>query len=72
MSGQDADAQILKWRDEDVAEADDLAPCEQQNGAGAQQTNIFVLDVLEQLEFAVGAFTQHRSAEWLHDLLDRD
>lgn len=38
-------------------------------GAGA---HIFVLEVLEQLEFTVCALCEHRCAERLHDLLDCD
>lgn len=32
---------------------------------------VLVSQVLEQLQLAVGALRKDRSAEWLHDLLDR-
>ena len=36
------------------------------------ETDILVLDVLEELELAVSAFTENGSAKGLHDLLDGD
>lgn len=33
---------------------------------------IFVLDMFEQLQLAIGTFTEDRSTERFHDLLDRD
>ena len=37
-----------------------------------KRTHIFVLDVLEKFELAIGTLAENRSAERLHDLLDRD
>lgn len=45
---------ILKRRNEDVAEGDD----------------VLVLEMLEKLKLSVCAFGQDRGGEWLHDLLD--
>ena len=39
---------------------------------GPSRTYIFVSQVLEQLEFSVGALRQNGSAEGLHNLLDGD
>jgi hypothetical protein len=67
--------QILQWRDEDIAEADNLhriialSITKEKN---AQKTYILMLDVLEELELSICAFTEHRSTERLHDLLDGD
>lgn len=47
---------IFQWRDEDVTEGD----------------NIFVLQVLQQLELSVCSLGKYGSAEGLHDLLDGD
>lgn len=30
-----------------------------------------MLEVLQELQLAIGTFGEHRGAEWLHDLLDR-
>lgn len=38
----------------------------------AESTNVFMLEVFEQLELSVGTFGQNRSAERLHDFLDSD
>lgn len=35
-------------------------------------TNVFMLNVLEEFELAVGAFGENRRAEGFHDLLDGD
>jgi len=45
---------IFKGRNKNIRESDD----------------ILVLDVLEELEFSIGALGENRSREWLHDLLD--
>ena len=37
-----------------------------------KRTHIFVLDVLEKFELAIGTLAENRSAERLHDLLDRN
>lgn len=66
---------ILKWRNEDVAKADDLCPslgAEFTSVGGGGVTCVLVLEVLEQLEFSVCPLCKHGSAEGLHDLLDCD
>ena len=35
------------------------------------ETNVLVLNMLQELQFTVGALAQYRRAEGLHDLLDR-
>lgn len=37
-----------------------------------REAHILVLEMLEKLQFSVGALGQDRRAEWLHDLLDRN
>ena len=47
---------IFKWGNKNIGESDD----------------VLVLDVLEELEFSIGALGENRSGEGLHDLLDGD
>lgn len=47
---------VLEGRDEDIAKRDD----------------IFVSEMLEQLQLTVRPLSEHRRAEGLHDLLDGD
>jgi len=47
---------IFKGRNKNIGESDD----------------VLVLDVLEELEFSIGALGENRSREWLHNLLDGD
>lgn len=37
---------------------------------GVEETDVFVLDVLEKLELTIRAFGENRRAEGLHNLLD--
>lgn len=67
---------ILERRDKDITERDDLHGVSA--GAGlwgaklAVDTHILVPEMLQQLQFSVGPFSQDRSAERLHNLLDGD
>ena len=36
----------------------------------SKETDVFVLDVLEKFQLAIGAFGEDRRAEGFHDLLD--
>lgn len=68
---------ILEGGDEDVAERDDLQmelSVVSPRGFVSTEpgTNIFVLEMLEQLQLAVCPLGEHRRAERLHDLLDGD
>ena len=66
--------QIFQWRDEDIAETDDL---QKQVSTVCKTTKrptayVFVLDVLQQLQLSICPFTQDRCTERLHYLLDRN
>ena len=43
-----------------------------QSAYRASNTNVLVLEMLEEFELSVCALRQHRCAERLHDLLDGD
>ena len=69
---------VLEWRDEDVAQRDNLfQECQQVRFSGVETslvkiTDIFMLQMLEQLQLPVGPLGQDRCTERLHDLLDSD
>lgn len=75
MKCEQQNSQILERRDEDVAEADDLQIGYLRSSESLSATDkpyVLVLDVLQQLQLAVGALSKDWSAEGLHDLLDCD
>jgi hypothetical protein len=51
---------LMIWRKERIGK----------RGKRVEETDVFVLDVLEKFELAIGAFGEDRCAEWLHNLLD--
>ena len=69
---------ILKRRDEDIAQRDDLwrsrlvAKFPQRFYDRSRGTNVFMPQVLEKLQLTVCTLGENRCAEGLHDLLDGD
>lgn len=66
---------ILKWRDEDIAQADNLWRWSVRARRGprlAGKAYVLMSEVLEQLQLSVSTLGEDRGAERLHDLLDRD